>query len=244
MKRLLCSLTLLVLCLGLAMAKGGAEIKFDKTSHDFGKFTEDNAVVSYTFTFTNVGDAPLIINQATASCGCTIPKYTKKPVLSEAFIKNILTAYYNIPNPLICKSIHGKPYIEGRKIHFNLTHSRGITALAVGKKRVGLDCERLDGRARPAVLRAFSEREKREIFGLADFYAHWTARESYIKHYGLTLAAYWRKVEYCGGKIYLGGELQPDKITQFTLGDHVFSVCGDYGKIVPRPCDPSKLRRS
>ena len=50
-------------------------------------------------------------------------------------------------------------------------------------------------------------------------------------------------MEYCGGKIYLGGELQPDKITQFTLGDHVFSVCGDYGKIVPRPCDPSKLRR-
>ncbi len=81
MKRLLCSLTLLVLCLGLAMAKGGAEIKFDKTSHDFGKFTEDNAVVSYTFTFTNVGDGPLVIHQAVASCGCTVPDYTQEPVL-------------------------------------------------------------------------------------------------------------------------------------------------------------------
>ena len=167
--------------------------------------------------------------------------YTYEPIGSDEYIRMILSSYYNIPNPIICKSIHGKPFIEGRKIHFNLTHSRGITALAVGKKRVGLDCERLDGRARPAVLRAFTEREKTEIFGLADFYAHWTARESYIKYYGETLAACWRKVEYYGGRIYRSGELQPDKIMQFTLGEHVFSVCRAYHKVVPRLCDPSKL---
>ena len=169
--------------------------------------------------------------------------YTYEPIGSDEYIRMILSSYYNIPNPIICKSIHDKPFIEGRKNHFNLTHSRGITALAGGKKRVGLDCERLDGRARPAVLRAFTEREKTEIFGLADFYAHWTARESYIKYYGETLAACWRKVEYYGGRIYRSGELQPDKIMQFTLGEHVFSVCGDYHKVVPRLCDPSKLRR-
>jgi len=33
------------------------------------------------FTYTNVGDAPLIINQAVASCGCTVPEYTKAPVM-------------------------------------------------------------------------------------------------------------------------------------------------------------------
>ena len=169
--------------------------------------------------------------------------YTYEPVGSDEYIRMILSSYYNIPNPVICKSIHGKPYIEGRKIHFNLTHSRGITALAVGKKRVGLDCERLDGRARPAVLRAFSEREKREIFGLADFYAHWTARESYIKHYGLTLAAYWRKVEYCGGKIYLGGDCSRTRSPSSRSATMCSACGGDYGKIVPRPCDPSKLRR-
>ena len=64
-----------------------------------------------------------------------------------------------------------------------------------------------------------------------------------IKYYGETLAACWRKVEYYGGRIYRSGELQPDKIMQFTLGEHVFSVCGDYHKVVPRLCDPSKLRR-
>lgn len=101
--------------------------------------------------------------------------YTKKPVLSEAFIKNILTAYYNIPNPTICKTIHGKPYLIKSKICFNLTHSKGLTALAVGKHQIGFDCESLSGKPRPAVLSKFTEREKGEILTVQDFYRHWTA---------------------------------------------------------------------
>lgn len=57
-----------------------SEIKFDKVSHNFGTFSEDNSVQKCTFTFTNVGNAPLVINQAVASCGCTVPSYTKTPV--------------------------------------------------------------------------------------------------------------------------------------------------------------------
>ena len=56
--------------------------------------------------------------------------YTYNKVSSDDFIRTILARYYNIPNATICKSINGKPYIEGRKIHFNLTHSKGLTALA------------------------------------------------------------------------------------------------------------------
>ena len=48
---------------------------------DFGKFSESSPKVSYVFTYTNVGDSPLIINQAMASCGCTVPEYTKQPVM-------------------------------------------------------------------------------------------------------------------------------------------------------------------
>ena len=66
--------------LNIAMAEKTAEIKFDKITHDFGKFAEKSPVVSCVFTFQNVGDAPLVINQAIASCGCTVPEYTKEPV--------------------------------------------------------------------------------------------------------------------------------------------------------------------
>ena len=65
---------------GINVAMAQAEIKFEKISHDFGKFSEKSPVVNCVFKFQNVGDAPLVINQALASCGCTVPEYTKTPV--------------------------------------------------------------------------------------------------------------------------------------------------------------------
>src|SRR5574344_1909381 len=81
MKRIL-FLLITVLSFGMAYADAPeAEITFDKTLHNFGTFSESQPVVSCTFTFKNTGDAPLIINQAIATCGCTVPSYTDKPVL-------------------------------------------------------------------------------------------------------------------------------------------------------------------
>ena len=74
-------LTMLLFCgMSVALAQKPAEIKFDKLTHNFGTFSEKEPVVSCTFSFTNVGESPLIINQAVASCGCTVPEYTKTPV--------------------------------------------------------------------------------------------------------------------------------------------------------------------
>ena len=57
-----------------------ADIKFEKTTHDFGTFSEDDPVVTCTFKFTNIGDGLLVIHQAVASCGCTVPIYPKEPI--------------------------------------------------------------------------------------------------------------------------------------------------------------------
>lgn len=81
MKKILFLMTLLVMGVSFAFAQTNADIKFDKTTHDFGKFSENSPVVSSTFTFTNIGDAPLVIHQAVASCGCTVPEYTKEPIM-------------------------------------------------------------------------------------------------------------------------------------------------------------------
>lgn len=74
-------MTLLLICgMTAALAQKPAEIKFDKLTHNFGTFSEKNPVVTCTFSYTNVGELPLVINQAVASCGCTVPEYTKTPV--------------------------------------------------------------------------------------------------------------------------------------------------------------------
>ena len=77
MKKIIVMTMLLICGMTSAMAQ---EIKFDKLTHNFGTFSEKDPVVTCAFTFTNVGDAPLVINQAVASCGCTVPEYTKTPV--------------------------------------------------------------------------------------------------------------------------------------------------------------------
>ena len=71
---------MMVCSLSYALAQKQAEIKFDKMEHNFGNFAESQPVQKCTFTFTNTGDAPLVINQAVASCGCTVPSYTKEPI--------------------------------------------------------------------------------------------------------------------------------------------------------------------
>ena len=81
MKKMLMMAVLLFACVSFAPAQDNqAQIKFDKVSHDFGTFSESNPVQECIFTFTNVGQAPLVINQAVASCGCTVPSYTKEPI--------------------------------------------------------------------------------------------------------------------------------------------------------------------
>lgn len=54
-------------------------ITFDETSHDFGKINEGQ-VAEHTFKFKNSGNLPLVVTNATASCGCTIPEWTKDPI--------------------------------------------------------------------------------------------------------------------------------------------------------------------
>lgn len=78
MKKIFIALALLFTAVNFASAQ--AEIKFDKLVQNVGTFPESNPVQTATFTFKNVGDQPLNINQAVASCGCTVPEYTKKPI--------------------------------------------------------------------------------------------------------------------------------------------------------------------
>ena len=91
MKKIL-FMAVMLLC-SIAHASAQAEIKFDKLTHDFGTFSESSPVVTGTFTFTNVGDQPLVINQAVASCGCTVPEYTKDPIKPGA--KGTIKVTYN-----------------------------------------------------------------------------------------------------------------------------------------------------
>lgn len=55
------------------------KMTFEKLEHDFGKIKQGTSVETI-FKFTNTGDAPLVITEASSSCGCTVPQKPEKPI--------------------------------------------------------------------------------------------------------------------------------------------------------------------
>jgi hypothetical protein len=56
-----------------------AAIKFEELEYDFGTIKE-GVKAKHTFKFKNTGTVPLIIQNASASCGCTVPDWPKQPI--------------------------------------------------------------------------------------------------------------------------------------------------------------------
>jgi hypothetical protein len=62
-----------------AEAMKATSVEFENEEYDFGK-AKDGEIVRHTFTFTNTGKDPLTIQRAKASCGCTVPTWSKEPI--------------------------------------------------------------------------------------------------------------------------------------------------------------------
>ncbi len=93
MKKLILIFTILLGTTIFAQAQNKAgEFKFDTETHNFGKIVIGKPVV-HTFTFTNIGEEPIIINKVESTCGCTVPEYTTTPVKKgeKGIIKVTLT---------------------------------------------------------------------------------------------------------------------------------------------------------
>ena len=81
MKKIITFLLMAVVAVALsAEAKKQPVVKFNETTYTFGTIPERGGKVSHTFEFTNEGDANLVIIDASADCGCTVPEYPSAPI--------------------------------------------------------------------------------------------------------------------------------------------------------------------
>jgi hypothetical protein len=62
-----------------AVADTTLTIQFDALVHDYGTIVKGSDG-SCEFVFKNMGQTPLILNNVAASCGCTVPQWTREPV--------------------------------------------------------------------------------------------------------------------------------------------------------------------
>ena len=93
MKRIMMLFSLAAFMVPLMSQTVEPKISFNETEHDFGKFKEDDGKVTFKFEFINTGGSDLIIQNVSASCGCTAPSWTREPIAPGA--KGFVAATYD-----------------------------------------------------------------------------------------------------------------------------------------------------
>lgn len=81
MKTLMLALSVIFLSTAVFSQSKKAEdlVDFKEKVYDFGKIKQ-GVPVNHEFQFTNISDKPVVIESATASCGCTTPTWPQAPV--------------------------------------------------------------------------------------------------------------------------------------------------------------------
>jgi 4'-phosphopantetheinyl transferase len=120
-------------------------------------------------------------------------------VIGRGLLRGLLGTCLGVPPdqvPLVYLP-SGKPVLPGaaQPLHFNITHTDGILVLVVGRRRVGVDVERVRPMADAdgLVARYFSAAEAATFRGLSEhdrvaaFFRGWTCKEAVIKAAGATV---------------------------------------------------------
>ena len=121
-------LSILAFLFVVATVSAQDSTSFKTVTHSFGKVPQGKPV-STVFAFTNNSPRPLIIETATAECGCTTPEYPKTPIMkgkdgeikvtynAEApgkFTKRVTVKFANIQQPVVL-TIDGEVETKGTK---------------------------------------------------------------------------------------------------------------------------------
>jgi Protein of unknown function (DUF1573) len=120
MKQLITILFIGLISLSVNAQDKVAKIDFKTDTIDYGTI-EKGANGVRVFEFTNTGTAPLIISNVTSSCGCTVPSWTKEPVMPKATgkievkydtnrvspIRKTITVMSNAETPTVALKIKG-----------------------------------------------------------------------------------------------------------------------------------------
>ncbi len=95
---------------------------------------------------------------------------------------------------------HGKPYIVGEPIHYNISHSGQYVVLVTGKSEIGVDIQECKAVKAESLAKRFFTKQEQEVIYVSDlgedgkkareeqvFYKIWCRKEAYGKYLGVGL---------------------------------------------------------
>ncbi len=125
--------------------------------------------------------------------------HRRQAIICRGTLRETLSRYLDLDPAHICIAYnrHGKPYVAGSEVHFNVSHSGNWAMIAVSiGAEVGIDLERIEpsfaqertperffSPSEAARLRAIPESQQTEAF-----FRCWTRKEAYVKARGLGMA--------------------------------------------------------
>lgn len=149
-------------------------------------------------------------------------------LVTRGFIRSLLTRYVPHIQPAMWQfetNKYGRPHIKPDpdipKLHFNISHTQGLVAIAVTHDReIGVDVETItrDGDQVKIADRFFSAAEVAELHTLPAvrqkdrFFDYWTLKESYIKARGMGLSIPLGEFSFIlGPRPQIGIEIDPNQ---------------------------------
>ncbi|GFN32185.1 4'-phosphopantetheinyl transferase family protein [Paenibacillus xylaniclasticus] len=114
-------------------------------------------------------------------------------IIGRILIKTVMSTSMGCrPEEIVLKkNAYGKPFVEGAKMNFNVSHTSGIVACAFSKWPIGLDVERMVPPPYMVMDKAFVsdemdyvDRQPTEQLKREAFYSIWTRKEAILKALG------------------------------------------------------------
>src|SRR5690554_827357 len=109
-----------------------------------------------------------------------------KMIITEHFLKFVLEKELNkkFEKINITTTKNGKPYLVDQEIYFNITHKDNIILIALSKKDISVDIEKVNIKHKKVSSKLYDNKVNYSINRIIkDF----TIKESYIKYYGLNI---------------------------------------------------------
>lgn len=125
---------------------------------------------------------------------------------SIQFLDCLLKRYFNIIDYTLCSGTFGKKYIilaNGKiPLHFSITHSKNLLAIAFFKEAIGIDAEWLQNAMPKTIFKNLSHEEQQECATAENFYKNWTAKEAFVKLHGKSMLQEVRKLNFIGQELF------------------------------------------